>query len=70
MEKNIDVVIDRRFKKHGMSWTTEGVNNFLKLRTLCYNKNNWEAFWRKQSISGGELLLQLINTTWRFKGWH
>ena len=27
MEKNIDVVIGRRFKKHGMSWTTEGANN-------------------------------------------
>jgi len=27
MEKNIDVVIGRRFKKHGMSWTTEGANS-------------------------------------------
>jgi hypothetical protein len=33
-EKNIDTVIDRRFKRHGQSWTTEGVNNLLKLRTL------------------------------------
>ena len=48
MEKNIDIVIARRFKKHGMSWTTEGVNNLLKLRTLRYNKIDWEAFWRKQ----------------------
>jgi len=52
MEKNIDVVIGRRFKKHGMSWTTEGANNLLKLRTLCYNKNDWEAFWTKQSSWG------------------
>jgi len=52
MEKNIDVVIGRRFKKQGMSWTTEGVNNLLKLRTLCYNKNDWEAFWREQSSCG------------------
>jgi len=52
MEKNIDVVIGRRFKKHGMSWTTEGANNLLKLRTLCYSKIDWEAFWRKQSSYG------------------
>jgi len=52
MEKNIDVVIGRRFKKHGMSWTTKGANNLLKLRTLWYNKIDWEAFWRKQSSYG------------------
>jgi len=52
MEKNIDVVIDRTFKKHGMNWTTKGVNNLLKLWTLCYNKSDWDAFWRKQPISG------------------
>jgi len=52
MEKNVDVVIDRRFKKHGMSWTTEGANNLLKLRTLCYNQDDWEVFWRKQSNCG------------------
>jgi hypothetical protein len=27
MEKNIDVVIGRRFRKLGMSWTKEGANN-------------------------------------------
>jgi hypothetical protein len=37
MGKNIDTVIDRRFKRHGQSWTTDGVNNLLKLRTLWYN---------------------------------
>ena len=52
MEKNIDIVIGRRFKKHGMSWTTKGANNLLKLRMLCYNKNDWEAFWIKQSSYG------------------
>ena len=52
MEKNIDTVIGRRFKKQGMSWTTEGVNNLLKLRTLWYNNSDWEAFWRKQSSHG------------------
>ena len=52
MEKNIDIVIGRRFKKYGMSWTTKGANNLLKLRTLWYNKTDWEAFWRKQSSYG------------------
>jgi hypothetical protein len=52
MEKNIDTVIGRRFKKQGMSWTTEGVNNLLKLRTLCYNNSDWESFWRKESSYG------------------
>ena len=48
MEKNIDTVIDRRFKRHGQSWTNEGVNNLLKLRTLWYNKSDWDAFWSRQ----------------------
>jgi len=48
MEKNIDTVIDRRFKRHGQSWTTKGVNNLLKLRTLRYNKSDWDMFWSRQ----------------------
>ena len=52
MEKNIDTVIDRRFKRHGQSWTTEGVNNLLKLRTLWYNKSDWNAFWSRQASQG------------------
>ena len=52
MEKNIDTVIDRRFKRHGQSWTTEGVNNLLKLRTLRYNKSDWDAFWSRQQSCG------------------
>ncbi len=52
MEKNIDIVIGRRFKKQGMRWTTEGVNNLLKLRILRYNKADWEAFWSRQASCG------------------
>jgi len=52
MEKNIDIVIGRRFKKHGMSWTTEGANNLLKLRTLWYDNGDWEAFWSRQVTCG------------------
>ena len=52
MEKNIDTVIDRRFKRHGQSWTTQGVNNLLKLWTLWYNKDDWEAFWSRRQSYG------------------
>lgn len=52
MEKNVDEVIDRRFKKHGMSWTTEGVNNPLKLRALWYNKGDWDDFLSRQQSCG------------------
>ena len=52
MEKNIDTGICRRSKEHAMSWTTEGVNNLHKLRTLWYNKNAWEAFWARQQSCG------------------
>ena len=52
MEKNIDVVIGRRFKRQGMSWTKEGANNLLKLRILSYNKNDWEKFWERQNLAG------------------
>jgi len=52
MEKNIDVVIGRRFKKQGMSWTKEGANNLLKLRILRYDKHVWEEFWERQNLAG------------------
>jgi len=52
MEKNIDVVIGRRFKRQGMSWTKEGANNLLKLRILHYNKQDWEEFWERQNLAG------------------
>ena len=57
---NIETVIGRRFKKHGMSWTTEGANN-LKLRTLWCNKSDWDAFWLRQP-SQRVSFPQLINT--------
>ena len=52
MEKNVDVVIDRRFKRYGQSWTTEGVNNLLKLRTLWYNNGDWDEFWSREQSCG------------------
>jgi len=55
MEKNIDIVIDKRFKRLGQSWKTEGVNNLLKLRALWYDKTDWEEFWSKWQSRGVSL---------------
>jgi len=33
VERNSDTAIGRRFKKYGMSWVAEVVNNLLNLRT-------------------------------------
>jgi hypothetical protein len=32
MEKNIEILIGRRFKRWGMRWTRRGAHNLLKLR--------------------------------------
>lgn len=52
MEKNIDVVIGRRFKRQGMSWTKERADNLLKLRILGYNKNDWEESRERPNLAG------------------
>jgi hypothetical protein len=64
MEKNIDVVIGRRFKRQYMSWMKEGANNWLKPGILRYNKNDWEGFWERQKLARMSLP-QLSNTTIR-----
>jgi len=40
VEKNIDIVIARRFKLRGMSWSKEGASNLLALRLLFINNKN------------------------------
>lgn len=52
IEKNTDVVIGRRFKGQGMSWTKQGANNLLKPRILRYDKDDWEGFWERQKLAG------------------
>ena len=52
VEKNIETIIGRRFKKHGTRWKTKGVNNFLELWALWYDKSNWDAFWSRQANRG------------------
>lgn len=55
VEKNIEVVIGRRFKRRGMCWTREGAQNLLKLRILRYDKEDWSAFWQRQAGLGVSL---------------
>lgn len=45
IEKNIEVIISRRFKKQGMCWTQQGADHLLKLRILKRDPQAWEAFW-------------------------
>lgn len=46
MEKNIDVVIARRFKGRGMSWSRRGAHHLLKLRVMVLDKRAWRRWWK------------------------
>jgi hypothetical protein len=45
IEKNVEVIIGRRFKKQGMCWTQAGANHLLKLRILKRDAKSWDEFW-------------------------
>ena len=45
IEKNIELVVGRRFKKWGMSWSKPGAHYLLKLRLLKYDPKAWDEFW-------------------------
>jgi hypothetical protein len=49
VEKNIELVIGRRFKKRGMSWSRAGANNLLKLRIRRQDRAAWEAWWQRRA---------------------
>jgi len=49
VEKNIELVIGRRFKKRGMSWSRAGANNLLKLRIHRQYRAAWEAWWQRRA---------------------
>jgi len=48
MEKNIELMIGRRLKKGGMSWSREGANNLLKLRVKKQLPDDWEGWWQRR----------------------
>ncbi|UCC90565.1 MAG: hypothetical protein JSW24_05440 [Dehalococcoidia bacterium] len=45
VEKNIDLILRRRFEGRGMSWSRAGAQNLLKLRLLRYDRKDWKACW-------------------------
>jgi hypothetical protein len=47
VEKNIEIIIGRRFKKQGMSWSKQGAQALLKLRILKQNKEDWDNFFKE-----------------------
>ncbi|HAL62140.1 MAG TPA: hypothetical protein DCP08_07015 [Chloroflexi bacterium] len=49
VEKNIEIVIGRRFKKRGMSWSREGANNLLKLRVERQEPDAWQRWWQRRA---------------------
>lgn len=46
MEKNIDVVVGRRFKGRGMSWSRRGAHHLLKLRLMVLEGRAWRRWWK------------------------
>jgi len=49
VEKNIELIIGRRFEKRGMSWSREGANNLLKLRIERQDSSAWEGWWQRRA---------------------
>jgi hypothetical protein len=43
-EKAVDLLVARRFKGRGMSWTPEGLETILRFQVLDYN-NELEGYW-------------------------
>lgn len=50
VEKTGDLVIVRRMKKQGMSWTRPGADNVTALR-ICLLNGDWDTFWAKRKAS-------------------
>lgn len=48
VEKNIDLMLCRRFKDRGMSWSRAEAQNLLKLRLLKYDRKDWKSYWRSR----------------------
>jgi len=44
MEKTVDVLVVRRYKKRGMSWSRRGSGTLMRLRLLKAN-GEWDRYW-------------------------
>jgi len=49
VEKNIEVIIWRRFKRREMSWSREGANNLLKPRIERQDPDAWQGWWQRRA---------------------
>ena len=47
MEKGVDLVVARRFKRRGMSWQRTGAGALLQLRLLRLN-GTWASYWSER----------------------
>jgi len=47
IEKGVDLMISRRLKNRGMSWTRRGASHMIGFEVLLYN-NEWEQYWKQR----------------------
>ena len=47
IEKGVDLMISRRLKNRGMSWTRPGASHMIGFEVLLYN-NEWEQYWKQR----------------------
>ena len=51
IEKNIEVHINRRFKRQGRSWSRHGAEHLAQLLWLQSHPNDWTHWWNKTALS-------------------
>lgn len=47
IEKGVDLMISRRLKNRGMSWTVHGCSNLIPFAVLRYNRQ-WSVYWNNR----------------------
>ncbi len=51
VEKNVEVQINRRFKRQGRSWNPVRADRLMQLRWLQSDRRNWQHWWDKVCLS-------------------
>ena len=51
IEKNIEVRINRRFKRQGRSWTRQGAEHLAQLLWLQTHPADWSHWWQKTALA-------------------
>jgi len=51
VEKNVEVQINRRFKKQGRSWDPVRADRLMQLRWLQSDRRNWRHWWERTCLS-------------------